>query len=217
LPEDDVATTLLRSRSVAVWDPAIRVAHWLLVLAFAVAYLTGEEEGDAGGVHVWAGYAIGLIVFLRVIWGFVGPRHARFADFAVGPASALRYLFDLLRGGARHYIGHSPAGGVMVFALLACLGGTVITGPVAYGEHGNGPLAGNLPAITQAYAEHQEGARDFGRQKGGESWVGELHATLANLTLGLVIVHVLGVALASLVHKENLVRAMIDGRKQLRE
>ncbi len=212
-----MATTLLRSRSVAVWDPAIRIAHWLLVLAFAVAYLTGEDEGDTGGVHVWAGYAIGLIVLLRVIWGFVGPRHARFADFSIGPSAALRYLFDLPRGGARRYIGHSPAGGAMVLALLICLGGTVITGLLAYGEQGKGPLAENLPIVAQAYAG-QEGASNSGRRtENGESLVGEVHATLANVTLGLVVLHILGVALASIAHKENLVRAMIDGRKQLRD
>lgn len=206
---------------VAVWDPVVRYGHWLLVVAFGVAYLTAEEEG--GGpelIHVWAGYIVGLIVILRVLWGFIGPERARFRDFVYGPVTAALYLFDLLRGGARRYLGHSPAGGAMVVLLLLSLAATVVTGLVAYGDRGKGPLAAaGTPLMAVAYADEDDSGRLRGRDKGrdgenGESAIGELHSTLANVTLALVILHLIGVGLASAVHRENLVRAMIDGRKR---
>lgn len=206
---------------VAVWDPVVRYGHWLLVVAFGVAYLTAEEEG--GGpelIHVWAGYIVGLIVILRVLWGFIGPERARFRNFVYGPVTAARYLFDLLRGGAHRYLGHSPAGGVMVVLLLLSLAATVVTGLVAYGDRGKGPLAAaGTPLMAVAYADEDDSGRLRGRDKGrdgenGESAIGELHSTLANVTLALVILHLIGVGLASAVHRENLVRAMIDGRKR---
>jgi cytochrome b len=87
---------------VAVWDPVVRYGHWLLVAAIAVAYLSAEEEsGGPDALHVWGGYVVGLIVILRVLWGFIGPRRARFADFVCGPLTATRYLIDLLRGRAK--------------------------------------------------------------------------------------------------------------------
>lgn len=207
---------------VAVWDPVVRYGHWLLVVAFGVAYLTAEEEGGGGPelIHVWAGYIVGLIVILRVLWGFIGPERARFRDFVYGPVTAARYLFDLLRGGARRYLGHSPAGGAMVVLLLLSLAATVVTGLVAYGDRGKGPLAAaGTPLMAVAYADEDDSGRQRGRDKGrdgenGESAIGELHSTLANVTLALVILHLIGVGLASAVHRENLVRAMIDGRKR---
>ena len=202
---------------VTVWDPLVRTGHWALVVAFAVAYLSAEEE--SGGIdllHVWGGYAVGAIVVLRVLWGFVGPRHARFSDFAYGPVTALRYLAALVRGQARRYLGHSPAGGAMVFLLLASLAGTVGTGLVAYGDLGKGPLAhAASPAITRAYGD-ENSARTAAapRDDDAESVIGELHDLLANITLGLIILHILGVGLASVVHRENLARSMITGRKR---
>jgi len=203
--------TSLPTASVAVWDPFARIAHWALVAAFALAYLSAEEEGGStAALHVLAGYAVGAIVALRILWGFIGPKHARFSDFVCGPVAVLRYLVDLVTGRARRYLGHSPAGAAMVIALLLCLAGTVATGVVAYGERGKGPLAADSTVIaTAAYAEE-----NAGREGGEKSVVGELHGALANITLALVILHVLGVGLASYAHRENLVTAMISGKKR---
>ena len=204
---------------VKVWDPIVRYGHWALVTAFAIAYLSAEEEtGGPDLLHVWSGYAVGIIVIVRLIWGLIGTPHARFSDFAFGPISALRYLNDIVRGHARRYLGHSPAGAAMIFALMSCLAGTVGTGLVAYGDSGKGPLA-NAGGIvtTQARAGEHEGrsaATSGGPGGRTESVAGELHSTLANITLGLVVLHILGVGLASVMHRENLIGAMFSGRKR---
>ncbi len=215
----DASSTAVQPRWVAVWDPAVRIGHWALVAAFAVAYLTAEEEGGSPHVlHVWGGYAIGAIVTLRVLWGFVGPQHARFSSFVCGPLASLRYLVDLLTGHARRYVGHSPAGGAMVIALLVFLAATVATGVVAYGERGKGPLAADGAVVaTTVHAEENQargGVVETEGSEGKKTGVGELHGALANITLVLVILHVLGVAVASYAHRENLAAAMLSGRKR---
>jgi cytochrome b len=208
--------TMSRSATTPVWDPLVRFGHWALVAAFAVAYFSAEEEaGGPDPLHVWGGYVVGVLVVLRVVWGFVGPRHARFSDFVRSPIVAVAYFRDLLYGRARRYIGHSPAGGAMVIALLACLAATVATGLMAYGEQGKGPLAAVL--VTDAKANgHEAGHRAVAERQGEEtqSAIGELHGLLANVTVALVVAHIFGVAVASVVHKENLVLAMITGRKR---
>jgi cytochrome b len=176
-----------------VWDPFVRLFHWSLVVAFTVAYLT---EDDLLNVHVWAGYLVGGLVVARVTWGFVGPAHARFADFLCSPADTLRYVRDLVLFRAKRHLGHSPGGGAMVVLLLLFLGATVMTGLVVYGgEQQAGPLAGMFTKDT------------------GEK-VEEVHELLANITLALVLAHIAAVVLASFVHGENLVRAMFTGYKR---
>ena len=218
---DAASTTSVRATtSVAVWDPVVRVGHWALVAAFAIAYFSAEEEGGTPEpLHVWGGYVVGAIVVLRILWGFVGPKYARFSDFVCGPIAAIRYLIDLVAGHARRYLGHSPAGGAMVIALLVCLAGTVATGVVAYGERGKGPLAADGAVITTvAHAEENEGgAGEAEGAEGRKSIVGEVHGALANITLALVVLHVLGVGLASYAHRENLVAAMLTGKKRAAE
>jgi len=195
------------------------LGHWILVLAFATAYLSAEEEtGGPDAWHVWSGYVVGGIVVLRVLWGFIGPGHARFSDFVYSPRQIMRYPADLLTGHPRRYLGHSPAGGAMAVALLLCLVGTVATGLVAYGEEGKGPLAGiALVVTTPAHADEDASGASASSQekpKQEEGALEEVHNVLANVTLALVAFHILGVAVSSFVHRENLVAAMIHGRKR---
>ncbi len=171
----------------------MRVFHWTLVSAFAVAYLT---EDDLLTVHVWAGYIVGVLIIARLLWGFVGPHHARFSDFVYAPATTLRCMRDLILFRAERHLGHSPGGGAMVVLLLVLLTLTVATGLVVYGgDQQAGPLAGMF-------------TRDTGEAVEG------VHEVLANITLAFVFVHIAAVVLASFVHRENLVRALITGNKR---
>jgi cytochrome b len=200
----------------SIWDPAVRLGHWILVAAFTIAYVT---EDDLLSTHVWAGYVVGLVVAFRVLWGFVGPRHARFSDFLYSPGAILSYLTDLIRFRAKRYLGHSPAGGAMVLALLLSLSATVITGLATYGSDKKaGPLAplyhASLTAVHEAAGRETERRRSGEDGDQSESVMKELHEFLANLSLVLVLLHVAGVGVASIVHRENLARAMITGRKE---
>lgn len=168
--------------AIKVWDPFVRAFHWSLATLFLAAYVTGE---DAGRVHVAAGYAIAGLIALRIAWGFVGPRHARFGNFVRSPRAVLAYLRDAALLKAPRYLGHNPAGGAMIIGLLVMLLGSGITGYMM---------------TTDAFW--------------GSKWVEEVHETFANLTMGLVVFHVLGVLFSSFVHGENLVKSMITGWKR---
>ena len=167
--------------AVRVWDPLVRLFHWSLVTSFAVAWLS--EEGES--LHDGAGYVVLALVAVRVVWGFVGSRHARFRDFVPTPAALLAYLRRMLAARAERHLGHNPAGGAMIVALLAML---VLTA-------GSGWLM-----TTDRFW--------------GVGWVEELHEIAAWLTLVMVAAHVAGVVFSSFAHRENLVRAMITGRKR---
>jgi cytochrome b len=215
-------TTTASDKQISVWDPLVRFGHWALVAAFAIAYITGEEAEDGGGFsewHEWAGYIAGGIVAWRVLWGLIGTRYARFSDFVTGPRTAIAYLFGLMGGHTKRYVGHSPAGGAMVVALLVMIAATVVTGIIADPEDTAPKPRPGVTATMPVQSGEARKARSHeereGRHEGEhETVIGEVHAVLANLTLFLVILHILGVALASYVHRENLARAMVTGKKR---
>lgn len=168
--------------SIRVWDPLVRLFHWVLAASFAMAWLTAEAWED---LHYWAGYTAAALIVFRFVWGFWGPRYARFRQFVRSPGESARYLAAIFRGRERRYLGHNPAGGLMILALLAVLSVTVLTGWMY---------------TTDAFW--------------GAEWLEELHEGAATLTLVLAPLHVAGVILASLRHRENLARAMVTGRKR---
>jgi cytochrome b len=118
-----------------VWDAPVRVFHWLIVLSFAVAWLSGESERWQL-VHVTAGYTMAGLVAFRLLWGLVGTKHARFGDFVRGPRAVLAYLKSLVRGQPEHHAGHNPAGALAIVALLALAALTAFTGWANYSELG---------------------------------------------------------------------------------
>jgi cytochrome b len=167
-------------RMVMVWDIGVRLFHWGVVAGVLAAYLSE----DSRSLHRAFGYVVmGLIAF-RLIWGFLGTQHARFASFLPGPMRLLTYLRDMARGREARHLGHNPAGAAMIVALVAVLGGICATGWMMG---------------MDAYF--------------GVEWVEDAHEALVNVLIGLVVLHIAGVAVASLRHRENLVKAMVTGLK----
>lgn len=214
---------------VKIWDPIVRIGHWVIVTGFFTAYLVEDEFLS---LHVWAGYAVGVVVAFRLLWGLIGPPHARFRDFAYSPSAIAGYLKNLPRRKSARYLGHSPAGGAMIFALLVCLIGTTYSGLELYAvEENAGPLAAlrrpaaetdtpssgvAIEALESRRSDDSDSdSKDAGAHRGGdhEFWE-ETHEVFANLTLFLVFFHVAGVLFSGWVHKENLVRSMFTGLKR---
>lgn len=197
---------------VRVWDPLIRVFHWSLVAAFAVAWLSADELDT---VHEVTGYLVAGLVAFRLVWGLVGSRYARFSQFLKGPSATVAYVGDMIRGKERRYLGHNPAGAAMIVALLISLSGTAFTGWLI-AEPGRVALLPDLPQIvTPAYADFDGDDDDENGARGeAEGALEEVHEALANLMLLLVALHVAGVVLASFRHRENLARAMFTGKKR---
>lgn len=179
-----------------VWDRFVRSFHWSLVATFVVCYVT---EDDFINLHVWSGYAIMVLLALRFVWGFIGTEHARFSDFVYRPSKVWEYTRDVLLLRAKRYIGHNPAGGAMIVLFFISLILATVSGVVLYGadEHA-GPLASMMSGVSDSTEEMLE----------------EVHEFFANITVLLVAIHVGGVIFESLLHRENLIRSMINGRKK---
>jgi len=169
-------------QKILVWDWPVRLGHWLMAGAFVVAWLTSESE-TWRLVHVIAGSVVLAVAAFRLPWGFIGSRYARFVDFVRGPVAVKDYLASLLRLDPEHHVGHNPAGGWAIVALLVL---AILSG-----------LSG--------YAIYND--------IGGEMFE-EVHEALTATMLTVVVIHLAGVVSGSLLHGENLVRAMLTGRKQ---
>lgn len=195
---------------IRVWDPLVRVFHWSLVAVFALAWLTAE--GDETW-HEWAGYAAAGLIGIRLVWGLVGPRYARFAQFVRSPKATLCYLRAMIGGREPRYIGHNPAGAAMIVALLVTMSATAFTGWLM-AEPARIAMLPELPQIVApAFADSDDYGEGRARREGGGA-VKEAHEVLANLMLALVLVHVAGIGFASWRTRENLPRAMVTGQKR---
>lgn len=180
---------------ILVWDIPTRLFHWLFAGAFAVAWLTSDSDSWLN-IHVFAGYLMLSLLGFRLIWGFIGGRYARFSSFRFGWKEGIAYLFQVLTGSAKRHIGHNPAGSWAVYLLLALGLLAGLSGMITLaGQEGQGPLALWVPY-----------------------WAGdafkEVHEALASAMLGVVFLHLAGVALESWRHRENLPRAMVTGLKE---
>ncbi len=194
--------------AVRVWDPLVRILHWTLVVAFFVAYFTGE---DAPPLHEWMGYLVLAVVIVRIVWGFAGSKHARFSDFVRGPGEVVQNMKGIVTLSAKRYLGHSPAGGAMVLLLIAMLVATTVTGILGDQEYESGSPIASAMANSDSRDIKDDNGHEQEREEGP---LVELHEVLANLTLALVFLHIAGVLIASFSHRENLIASMFTGRKR---
>ncbi len=167
---------------VRVWDIAVRIFHWGLVLCIATAWLSSK---DLTTLHTTAGSIAVTLVLFRILWGFVGTKYARFSEFVRSPWAVVRYLKAIFVHRAARHLGHNPTGGAMILVLLLTIIATGVSGWML-----------NSDAFW------------------GVSWVQELHGFMANSLILLVFLHILGVIAASIQHRENLLWAMLTGRKR---
>ncbi len=182
-----------REPIIRVWDLLVRTGHWSLVFAFAVNYLFYRKFPT----HAYAGYFLILLVTMRLLWGFIGGRAARFENFVFTPRETIRYFISALRGHAGYYVSHNPMGAWMVFALLTLLLINGITGLMLYSAGQQlGPLGATVPA-------------DW------EDMLIKVHQIMGHVTAACVGMHILGVLWAARAHRENYVLAMFTGYKRV--
>lgn len=177
----------LTAQTVHVWDRFVRIFHWSLVICVMLNFFV-IDNGKT--VHQWLGYAASVLVFARIVWGFVGTRHARFADFFPTPAKIRQHFVALRSGTQDHHDGHNPVGAVMMLALLAIVISLGVTGYLQ---------------TTNAFW--------------GEEWMEELHEGLASTLIALAGLHAAAAIVMGRIERTNLVAAMVTGIKvrQMRE
>jgi cytochrome b len=128
--------------AIKVWDLPVRLFHWLIVLLLVFQVVTGQIGGSLMEWHAYSGYAILVLIVFRILWGFAGSTHARFASFLAGPAATYRFALRLFSREAVPQVGHNPLGGWMVIALIVSLALQAASGLFAYdGAGAEGPLA----------------------------------------------------------------------------
>ncbi|OWJ96902.1 cytochrome B [Pseudomonas sp. A46] len=169
--------------TVRLWDPVIRIGHWSLVAAFVGDYFL-NEAGD--GWHRWLGYYAVAVVLVRLAWGFVGPRPARWADFWPTPSRLIAHGRTLLRGGHMHRLGHSPLGGLVMILMLALMLGLGVSGFL-------------MEEVDYFW---------------GEDLPRDIHVLMADSLLALAGLHVLAALVESVRMKENLPWSMVTGRRK---
>jgi cytochrome b len=114
---DTIVSTEKVKQAIMVWDMPVRVFHWLLVICFAGAWLTSDSE-RLMMIHYAFGYTACLLVLIRLVWGVIGTRYARFSQFLKSPRAFIEHFIAMLRGHPHHDVGHNPAGGLVMFALM---------------------------------------------------------------------------------------------------
>ncbi|MCB1395561.1 MAG: cytochrome b/b6 domain-containing protein [Rhodobacter sp.] len=170
--------------AVKVWDPVVRLFHWALVVAFTLNAVVFDETMR---LHVAVGYAILGLVALRVVWGMIGTRHARFSDFPPDAGAAIAQARELAVGRRVRHLGHSPLGALMIYNLLGTMVLLGVTGYIL-----------TLPESTLGH---------------DPEWAEDLHKGLFAWSVTSIAVHVAAVVFETLRTRVTLIRAMITGTK----
>lgn len=178
------------NNKIKVWSLPVRLMHWTLVAAFCTAWVYRESVMDAL-YHLYAGYVAASVLVLRWLYGAMVKDFSGFQRFQPNPPAAQAYLLDLLHGKAKRYLGHNPAGALAIYAMLVC---------------------GTLTTATGYMSFHDMSFFDIIEEETIDDW----HHYFAYAWLAVICVHITGVIVGSISHRENLVLSMITGYKRRR-
>jgi cytochrome b len=182
---------------VLVWDLALRLFHWVLVLLVITSWTCAQIGGNAMEIHELSGFAILTLVLFRVLWGFFGAYHARFANFVRGPSAMWRYFQSLRTAKPLAFAGHNPVGAWSVLAMLACL--LVQAGT---GLFSNDDIMMEGPLVKWI-------------SKDASDVITRIHHANSSALLALIVVHTSAVLYYLIAKRDNLIVPMITGRKHL--
>ncbi|MCB6178887.1 cytochrome b/b6 domain-containing protein [Rhodobacter sp. Har01] len=187
----------MTKRNEQIWDPALRIFHWALAAAVVASWLLGQFGPLDMTLHFWSGYAVAVLIGFRLVWGFVGPRTARFASFLRGPGVVLAYVRSLPARKASHARGHNPLGGWSILAMLGLLIAQIGTGLILDPEDyiNVGPLAESV-------------STEWNR------WALGMHHKLGVALLALVVLHLAAILFYRFWKREDLVTPMITGQRR---
>ncbi len=178
-----------------IWSLPTRLFHWLLVAGMVAAYLLGEEE-ELLSVHSAVGYAVGILIVFRIIWGIAGPKYSRFRDFPVGISSLKSFISDM-KGSKNQSPGHNPAAslimlGIILFTLLIVVSGTLLLASEGQGFFSSFSIGMSSDSLK------------------------EVHEIAVYIVIGLVIVHLLGNLVDFIFHKETgTLQSIFTGYKNI--
>lgn len=211
------------------WDPIVKLTHWGIVAAVIGNALVTEE---GSGWHIWVGYGLAALLALRLLWGLIGPKEARFSAFPPSPARALAHMREIGRGEVVRHRSHNPLGALMAYAiwgtLLVVIGsGIAMSGPppadpsAVSGEHGEGGKgeggegeeeheeASAIGALLIAPAYADEGGQ--GGEGEADKVFEEVHEVAVNLLYLLIALHLMGVIFETRRSGHEVVGAMLPG------
>ncbi len=170
-------------QKIKIWDPLVRTFHWLLVVGFVANAFFVDDDSK---LHIWLGYAIVVLILIRIVWGFVGTRYARFSSFPPSLSKSVEQLTEIATGRKHIHRGHTPLGALMIYNLILAMLAIGVTGYMM---------------TTNMFW--------------GIEWVEELHEMIAIWAEISVVVHIAAVIFESRRTKVNLPRAMVTGYKNL--
>ncbi|MCI2394426.1 cytochrome b/b6 domain-containing protein [Aliiroseovarius sediminis] len=188
------------SQKKRIWDPLTRVFHWSLVVVVVTGWYLGRFGPTVMSLHYYMGYAVAGLLVVRLFWGIWGPKPVRFWSFIYGPRTTWNYIKNITKRTPSHWPGHNPVGALSVFAILAVLAAQIGTGLIADPDDfvNVGPLASWVEFDT---------AR----------WAAGTHRLLSKILLALVVLHVGAILYYRFWKREDLVRPMITGWKEVRK
>lgn len=204
------------------WDPLVKITHWGVA---AIVVTNALIVGEGSIAHIWAGYTLAALLMLRLLWGVVGTRNARFSAFPPSPSRAFAHISAIRQGRHEKHSSHNPLGALMAYALWVCLGVIIASGIAMAGappsidasttpaEIISGEAHEDEHGDSDDYGEYRDDGEEEEREDEGEELLEEVHEAAVNLLYLLILLHIGGVAFETARSGRRVVTAMLPGGK----